>query len=56
MEEHLENPGSLLEELDSQQDQVLAGLDELNVQIEDVLKQWQAGNGRSDAEPPAEAA
>jgi hypothetical protein len=36
---------TLLEELDARQDEVLDQLDELNLRVESVLKEWLGGRG-----------
>jgi hypothetical protein len=39
---------TFLDDLEAEQDDVLAQLDELNLRIEDLLRQW---TGRREAEP-----
>jgi|GEM_PF-4487952 len=41
--------GSLLEELDARQDEVLAGLEELNKRLEQVLSAWSNRPTMADA-------
>jgi len=49
-----DRPISLLEDLESRQDEAIAQLDELNLRIENLLRQW-TGQRNADSTPDAPA-